>query len=523
MSQNKVANLQFNWNPKKVELILGPPGTGKTTRLMALLDDALRTYDARRICFVAFTKKAAAEATTRAAELFQLTQDDLLHFRTLHSFAFRMMGMSSKQIMGVGDYINIAKSLGLFISYRGMKEDGSFHGQTKGDRLLFLAGLARLQNKTIPEVHADWIDENLSIYEIQLMHETIEAYKHETGKKDFTDVIQDYIASGFVPDLDVLFVDESQDLSPLQWTMVSKLAENASEVFIAGDDDQAIFRWAGADVQQFLGLPIGRTTVLDQSYRVPSKIATCANRIISTVSNRFHKKWKPRMEQGTARFIGSPDTLDMGNGSWLLLARNSYLLEEFTTLCMQRGYVFESAQGAPVAQSLLTTIRFWERLRKGKYLTIDQVLLIYEYMSTKIGVAYGMKSVIKQADPEQLVCLKDLQQHYGLLTTAVWYEALDRIPPNEKEYLLVALRRGEQIEGGARIKISTIHGVKGGEADNVVMFMDMARRTYQEYQANPDDEARVWYVGVTRARQNLYIVYPRTPNHYPLDIILRKP
>jgi superfamily I DNA/RNA helicase len=489
---------------------------------MAKLDEALQQFDPKRICFVAFTKKAATEATTRAADQFGLTSEDLLHFRTLHSFAFRMMGYSSKQIMGIGDYINIAKSLGMFISYRGMKEDGSFHGQTKGDRLLFLSNLARLQNKTIADVHAEWKDENLTKYEIQLMSETIEAYKYENGKKDFTDVIGDYLKEGFVPDFDVLFVDEAQDLAPMQWWMVAKIAEKAGNVFIAGDDDQAIFRWAGADVQQFIQLPVGKTTILDQSYRVPSKVATCANRIINTVSQRHIKPWKPRLEQGTARFINGLDSLDMSSGSWLLLARNGYLLEEFSTYCMRRGFVFESSTGSPIDAPVLAAIRYYERLRKGKTLTVAQALQVYEYCSTKVGVRYGSKSVLKAEDPEVIVTLSDLKSKYGLLVDNIWHEALDRIPLDQKDYLLGALRHGENINE-ARIRVSTIHGVKGGEADNVVLFMDMAKRTYVEYQNNPDDEARVWYVGVTRARQNLYIIYPRTPNHYPLDIILRTP
>ena len=520
MSQTNQEILRFNWNPAKTELILGPPGTGKTYRLMAKLDESLRIYNAKRICFVAFTKKAATEATTRAADQFGLTSEDLLHFRTLHSFAFRQMGYSSKQIMGIGDYINIAKSLGMFISYRGLKDDGSFHGQSKGDRLLFLTNLARIQNKTIAQVHADWLDENLTVYEIQLMHDTIESYKFENGKKDFTDVIQDYVENGYVPDLDVLFVDESQDLAPIQWTMVSKLAEKANYVYIAGDDDQAIFRWAGADVSQFINIPVGKTTVLDQSYRVPSKIATVANRIIDNVSTRHKKAWKPRMEIGVARFINNIDVLDMSTGSWLLLARNSYLLEEFSTFCMRRGFVFESNQGSPIAPEVLNAIKLYEKLRKGKTITVGQGLLIYEYISTKVGVRYGMKTVLKAENPETLISLTDMENKYGLLTTAIWHEALDRIPLDQKDYLLGALKHGEKIDE-ARIRVSTIHGVKGGEADNVVLLCDMAKRTYLEYQNNPDDEARVWYVGVTRARQNLYIVYPRTPNHYPLDIILR--
>lgn len=516
-----MSNLLFNWNPSKVHLVLGPPGTGKTTRLMDELSLALETYDPRRVCFVAFTRRAATEAITRASDKFGLTSEELSHFRTLHSFAFKHLGYSSKTVMSVGDYINIAKSLGLFISYRGIREEGSFNGQTKGDRLLFLANLARIQRKTLEQVHEEWHDENLTFYELLQMSEAITNYKFENGKKDFTDIIEEYINIGHVPELDVLFVDEAQDLSPIQWTMVSKLAENVGEVYIAGDDDQAIFKWAGADVKQFIELPVGRTTILDQSYRVPSKIATCANRVIAQVSSRLSKPWKPRFEQGLARFIGDPETLDMGTGSWLLLARNSYLLEDYQRICLRHGYVFESSLENPVDPQLLSAIRIWERLRKGKSQTIAQVLQVYEWMSTKIGVQYGKKQRLKDADPERIVNIVDLEREFGLITRDIWHNALDRISISQREYLLAALQRGEKVDGDPRIRINTIHGVKGGQADNVVVYMDMASRTYKEFQSNPDDEARVWYVAITRAISNLYVVYPKTPNHYPLDRIIR--
>ena len=46
-------------------------------------------------------------------------------------------------------------------------------------------------------------------------------------------------------------VDEAQDLTPLQWDMVVKIAKGVDRVYIAGDDDQAIYEWNGADVKHF--------------------------------------------------------------------------------------------------------------------------------------------------------------------------------------------------------------------------------------------------------------------------------
>ena len=75
---------------------------------------------------------------------------------------------------------------------------------------------------------------------------------------------------------------------------------------------------------------------------------------------------------------------------------------------------------------------------------------------------------------------------------------------------MAALRRGEKPTKTPRIRLSTIHGAKGGEADNVVLFTDMANRTYKDMQKYTDNERRVFYVGVSRAKSNLNIVIPRT-------------
>jgi len=49
-----------------------------------------------------------------------------------------------------------------------------------------------------------------------------------------------------------------------------------------------------------------------------------------------------------------------------------------------------------------------------------------------------------------------------------------------------------------------------------VLFLDLSERTYRGYQAEPDDEARVFYVGATRARQTLYVVQPQSRYYYQL-------
>ena len=108
-----------------------------------------------------------------------------------------------------------------------------------------------------------------------------------------------------------------------------------------------------------------------------------------------------------------------------------------------------------------------------------------------------------------------LRERGGLLTEEVWFTALDRLPPGDVGYLIEARRRGERLNQAPRVRVSTIHGAKGGQADRVVLLTDMARRTHAEMDFRPDDEARVWYVGVTRARERLTVVAPHGRLHCP--------
>ena len=80
-------------------IILGPPGTGKTTTLLNLVDQFIQDgIRPKQIGYFSFTKKAATEAATRAADKFGLdVENDLAFFRTLHSYAFNQLGMTREK------------------------------------------------------------------------------------------------------------------------------------------------------------------------------------------------------------------------------------------------------------------------------------------------------------------------------------------------------------------------------------------------------------------------------------------
>jgi hypothetical protein len=226
------------------------------------------------------------------------------------------------------------------------------------------------------------------------------------------------------------------------------------------------------------------------------------------------KEWSPAKHEGSVEYVNSIDQVDMSEGTWLLLARNVYLLKQFNDHCLSSGLVFSSHLGSPMSGATLRAIKSWEMLRREEPITKAAAMEVYDHMSSRRGVSHGGKSSLERVPENQEITVEYLRLHHGLLVNSIWHEALDKIPPQECEYFLAALRRGEKLLKEPRIRIETIHGVKGGEADSIVVCTDMADRTWREYEQSPDDEHRVWYVAVTRARRRLFIMSPQTNMSY---------
>jgi superfamily I DNA/RNA helicase len=131
-------------------------------------------------------------------------------------------------------------------------------------------------------------------------------YKNRFNLYDFTDMLEVFVrdGAGFCPRLAITFIDEAQDLSPLQWDVAHVLEQHSDRIYCAGDDDQAIYRWAGADVEHFIGLN-GGYEVLEQSYRVPATVHPMAERIAKRIKRRVPKTYLPRKEAGKVQRIHS--------------------------------------------------------------------------------------------------------------------------------------------------------------------------------------------------------------------------
>jgi superfamily I DNA/RNA helicase len=171
--------------------------------------------------------------------------------------------------------------------------------------------------------------------------------------------------------------------------------------------------------------------------------------------------------------------VDMSQGTWLILTRTNPLLKPIPAVLKNKGLFFKTSEGNSISKNLYDDILNWDKFRKGE----------------------SLPEILEQRLLEKIKGKPNLKLE--------WYQAFTNVAANKIDYLRMMLSNGEKLCEEPRITISTIHSAKGGEAENVVLFLNQTTNTMRSAKKSiykQDEEYRVWYVGVTRTIQNLYLV-----------------
>lgn len=479
------------FNPIPVTKIFGTAGAGKTTKLIEIVDQLINSgVKPERIAFCSFTKKAVDEMIDRVLTKYkQYSDKNFPYFKTIHAICYA--SSENKKMMGFKDFSTIAQSLGLKISPVVNAEDCG--GDKTGDKVITIESLSRLRMVSLEQQWEDCNFIDVPLYLIYDWKRSLNLYKKDKKLIDFTDLLENY-KGGQLP-VDYIIIDEAQDLAPLQWKVLDIMSKNCKKVFIAGDDDQLIYKWAGADVEYILGIKNEEEIILDKSHRLPSNVYNLSREILKRIKIRKPKDCEPTKENGKISFIQSLDDIQFDpQQEYLILIRNKFLWLPVSEELKSRGLPFLSFGKSSIDDSDIRKIYIWEQFRKTKKITATDYLSICKLSS--ILNTYDRFSVPTQ---------------YFDFT---WYDIFNLLPNNKVDYYRRALSLGYKLKNIPNIKISTIHQAKGGESENIILFTDVTQNTWKNI--NSDDEHRVWYVAVSRSKKNLYIVNGQSNRYYKI-------
>jgi DNA helicase-2/ATP-dependent DNA helicase PcrA len=491
-----------------IKKVLGPPGTGKTRRLLNEVDNYLsKGVPLNKIGYFAFTRKAANEARERFLNLNKdLVKTDVKFFQTLHSLAFHSLGMSEENIMQPVHYEQLGKELGIRVNYTSESDESCY--MDCDNEYFKLIGKSRVKCVSIEdEFNTNEWSREIDIDTLKYINVNLNNYKNTYNLDDYTDMIEKFVLnSDKCPQFEVVFIDEAQDLSPIQWKMFDILKTKSTDVFLAGDDDQAIFAWAGADVNRFIDEP-AEEEILEQSERIPLAVQELSNTIINRIQGKrkekiyYAKKDKEgNVVDGKVEHIFNLDNLDLTEGKWLILTRTIYRADEISALLRESNLYFKNRYGKSIDSKLYKSVLKWTDLISGKEISIADCKDIYEYLDESFNE--------KKFENKSSIRIEDL----GYSKETKWFDAFTNLDQNKELYIRTLLTNGEKLSEEPRIEVSTIHAAKGGECNNVILVLDNAKKIRESTSINvdkEDEEHRVWYVGVTRSMQNLYILKPK--------------
>jgi superfamily I DNA/RNA helicase len=499
------------------KIIYGPPGTGKTWTLLNEVEKYLKETPPNKIGYFTFSKNAAREGKERAMNKFKLSDDDLPYFQTLHSFCYNQIELNTNQVMKskhykeFGEIVDIEKEE----IVQDNDQNGVFHSKNPYMQLI---NVARSKDMDPIEYYHIGADQKLSLNKLQIIYKELKKFKKEKGLVDFHDMLERFL-NGHPetgdqyksPNLRVAFIDEAQDLSWLQWKLVYKIEESSTESVIAGDDDQAIYRWNGAHVNTFINLE-GERKILEQSRRVPRKPFELANKIISQVKDRVEKKYYPKDQEGSVHRCQNLYEIDFTKGRWLVLATANYMLEEIGIILDEKGLYWQRRNATPRVRNIYDIIQKWEELKKGVPLHYNDCKKIKSKMDNNNWDTKFFKAMSK----DKFYDIDILKEKFGLNIEDSWEIALNELFEEDIKKINKLINAGEDLSKAPRISLSTIHGVKGNERENVVVHTELSGSAFEEYQINPDDTHRLFYVACTRTEDSLYIIEPKTKKAYDI-------
>jgi len=515
----------------------GCPGCGKTYSMMAKYGTLLNSgYGPEDITVITFRKSSADDLVHETMKYAKADVREIRnHVGTIHSICNRLIG--HYDIISKADINSFAKDYG-YLSYIKTKrpqvgdEEESAYSGNLFDLYTWLRNTQTPVEKWYLYPGADNIllpDERIG----EFIH-NYEQYKENIGKIDYSDMLQGVIDRKIPLDTPVLMVDEFQDLTAQMFRIFEMWAPQCECVVIAGDPLQSIYGFWGGSPSYYRDWT-AKELVLPHSYRLPSQVWDFAKTLL-----KCEGMTPPDIsaEAGNAlsiRPINWDDKLPVYKTE-LHLVRCNYQSSAVAMNLANKGKIFGGLHGWSAEEiNLASAINAF---RSGKPLSVDQVIALANYYPAKL---FGMKcskddlvSSLNKSYAPQLHTgegfIKPQLMDYLLSddpTRAMSFDnklltaKIDGVKDSKAPIRCVNISKDDQKTRFPKFdrNLLTIHGSKGLEADAVFLHTAITSRIQKAIVITGEEsaaEARVWYVGSTRAHEVLYLVKDAGRRNYQL-------
>lgn len=538
-------------------IVVGPPGCGKTTWLTRQVQNAVKTYGDDGVIVGSLTRAAAAEVAGRDTGIPQH------NIGTLHAHAYRALDRPglAETPEGIKEWNeHVPNASWKLAGTRIDPEDAATIEQvtfdTIGDELLQRISVYRAQER----------DKRLWPADVLAFHHRWEKWKTESMRADFTDLIERAITEfpQHPSNPGVLMLDEAQDMSTLEMRLARQWGQAAEQLVIVGDPDQCLYAWRGAAPHVVFGDDTANIITLSQSYRVPAAVHTAAVQMIERVTDRLPIEYAPRLNgDGPApgamqhhpldvrdpeRVVGyiTAELDEHPDRTVMVLASCGYMLRPLVSALKERGIPFHNPYRSerndwnPLAGAnrLKAFLRPDGKVWPGenRMWTWDELRRFTDPMGAKGNLVRGAKTAIEakclsdqfgqtRADEvvpiDRVLNLFEPAHHDRIFAMDVdwWQSTLRASEAKRQHFAVTAYKRlgPKALTTRPRVILGTIHSVKGGEADTVLLFPDLSPTGYWEGLKRPGEPRhsvyRLFYVGMTRAREKLIVGQPTSVEH----------
>lgn len=551
------------------KVIIGPPGSGKTWTLMNEIEQQLQKdvgFD--EIAFLSFTRSATQEARMRIANRFGTEKSEIPYFRTIHSMCYRILGIEKGNVVNEEEKYKFCKKHGVdYVRSKDIKiEDfdlGSYENLNSENiangniimnfydvlRNRFLKDIDGISNNKMWKLWSSVFYENPLRKEI-LMYVDVYKFllewkkmKAKNGLYDFGDMLYYVYEQGLDIPVRIMIVDEFQDITRLQYEILKSWMENKDYVVVAGDPEQAIYSFMGAS-STFLNkeyISADKKVFLPKSFRMFKNVKNYVESFLgNNVSDMIKREYDAFKSGGVVESLKITDTNRILNllrkeKRTFLLFRTNYQKKTFIEnilkpngipfVNMGFGWNIWTKKAVGINNAL-------SKLFSGKKLNLDNISYLFLNIPSKPYLQRGLKTDLKK---NRLKIKKDSYNKrdlYGIGVEKSFFDlsfnqVLDLLKINETSRDFLKERRLKDEINWINLYMGTIHSSKGKECDDVIVVKNISRRVLKDIETKKgrENEARVFYVGMSRCKERLVLVETglghNNPLFFPLQTVAR--